>query len=1137
MLNLKWLLWTIPVLIVLMSTSADAGFQLLESHDYAWKAYDPDTGNLIGQVDVNEKYAYIDSGPYVGHYYYLYTVFNFTSNPAIDIYNFHVENQGGMNLVASVSYPALWIGVSNPGVIDWDTDSAPVFDPITGFYKGQGAIPMPWGLNSFDVVVKPEAHPLHGTVHGWVTDVQGRKIAEGDVSGITAPTFGSIGDFVWYDTNRNGIQDIGEPGIDGVTVNLYDVSGFVATTTTLGGGVYGFTGLTPGNYLVEFILPAGFVFSPKDQGGDDALDSDADTTTGKTIVTTLSPGENDLTWDAGMYEIPASIGDFVWYDTNRDGIQDTGESGIDGVTVKLYDVIGNLIATTTTSGGGVYGFTNLTPGNYSVEFILPADFVFSPQDQGGDDAIDSDADTTGKTIVTTLSPGENDLTWDAGMYEIPASIGNFVWYDTNRNGIQDVGELGIDGVTVNLYDVIGNLIATTTTSGGGVYGFTNLTPGDYLVEFILPAGFVFSPKDQGGNDALDSDADTTTGKTIVTTLSPGENDLTWDAGMYEIPASIGDFVWNDANANGIQDTGEPGIDGVTVNLYDVFGNLVATTTTSGGGIYGFTDLTPGDYSVEFILPAGFVFSLQNQGSNDDVDSDADTTTGRTTSTTLAPGENDLTWDAGMYQQEQKPFAGCTPGYWKNHPEAWGPTGYTTGQAVSSVFTVPQEIDQQLANKSLIDTLDGGGGPDINGAAQILLRAAVAALLNAAHPDINYPLTVAQIINDVNAALASLNRDTILALATKLDNFNNLGCSCGEPPGGNNPAIDIQKTPDQQTVDSGANVSFTITVTNTGDVALMNVVVTDPQCQVAPTLQSGDTNGDNILQTTETWVYTCTVNNVTQSFTNVATVNAQDGQGNTVSDSDDAVVTVNQPLEGLTPGYWKNHPESWPPTGYTTTQKVNTVFTIPSQIDSKIANKTLIETLGGGGGGGINGAAKILLRAAVAALLNAAHPNINYPLSTTKVITDVNNALASRDRFTMLALADELDKLNNLEGDISATPVLDAKVQVQKPQDTVIDVPRETRVLQNFPNPFNPETWIPFELAKDASVKIEIYDMTGRLVHTLDLGYRPAGYYVNQSAAAYWNGRNFSGERVASGLYFYRLITGERSAVRRMLILK
>jgi hypothetical protein len=832
---------------------------------------------------------------------------------------------------------------------------------------------------------------------------------------------------------------------------------------------------------------------------------------------------------------PSSLAGNVYDDANNDGIFQSTELGIGGVIVTLTgtDDLGNPVnLSIMTAFGGSYSFPNLRPGTYIITETQPSGYL------DGKDTIGTPGGTTANDVFSNivLGAGVNGVNNNFGEL-LPASLGDFVWYDTNLNGIQDLGEPGIDGVTVNLYDVSGNLVDTTTTSGGGIYGFTNLTPGNYLVEFILPAGFVFSPQDQGGDDTVDSDADTTTGRTTLTTLTPGENDLTWDAGMYEIPASIGDFVWNDANANGIQESGEPGIDGVTVNLYDVSGNLVATTTTSGGGIYGFTGLTPGDYYVAFTLPAGFVFSPQNQGGNDAVDSDADTTTGSTTSTTLIPGENDLTWDAGMYQQEQEPFAGCTPGYWKNHPDAWEPTGYTTDQMVSSVFTVPQGIDQQLANKSLIDTLDGGGGPDVDGAAQILLRAAVAALLNAAHPDINYPLTVAQIINDVNAALASLDRDTILALATKLDNFNNLGCSCGEPPVGNNPAIDIQKTPDQQTVNSGASVSFTITVTNTGDVDLVSIVVTDPQCQVAPTLQSGDTNSDNILQTTETWVYICAVNDVTQSFTNVATVSAQDGQGNTVNDSDDAVVTVNQPAEGLTPGYWKNHPESWPPTGYTTTQPVNTVFVVPTAIDPKIASKSLKDTLGGGGGSDINGAAKILLRAAVAALLNAAHPNINYPRAKQQVIDDVNAALGSLNRDKMLALADELDKLNNLEGDISATPVLNPKVQVQKPQVSVIDVPRETRVLQNFPNPFNPETWIPFELAEAANVKIEIYDMTGRLVHTLDLGYRSAGYYVNQSAAAYWNGHNFSGERVASGLYFYRLISGERSAVRRMLILK
>jgi len=103
--------------------------------------------------------------------------------------------------------------------------------------------------------------------------------------------------------------------------------------------------------------------------------------------------------------------------------------------------------------------------------------------------------------------------------------------------------------------------------------------------------------------------------------------------------------------------------------------------------------------------------------------------------------------------------------------------------------------------------------------------------------------------------------------------------------------------------------------------------------------------------------------------------------------------------------------------------------------------------------------------------------------------------------------------------------------------TLRTAPHKTRLLANYPNPFNPETWIPFELADDAKIKVQIYDISGRLVRTLDLGCRPAGHYADQSAAAYWDGRNFSGERVASGMYLYRLTAGDFSAMRRMVILK
>jgi hypothetical protein len=104
--------------------------------------------------------------------------------------------------------------------------------------------------------------------------------------------------------------------------------------------------------------------------------------------------------------------------------------------------------------------------------------------------------------------------------ERSAAIGDKVWLDSNANGVQDAGEAGIAGVTVKLLDSAGGVVSTSTTDASGNYLFSNLTPGDYAVQVVLPTGYFASSKDQGGNDALDSDIDPTTGKTINTTLSP-----------------------------------------------------------------------------------------------------------------------------------------------------------------------------------------------------------------------------------------------------------------------------------------------------------------------------------------------------------------------------------------------------------------------------------------------------------------------------------------------------------------------------------------------------------------------------------------------------------------------------------------
>ncbi len=532
----------------------------------------------------------------------------------------------------------------------FDDGSGTAF-PLDGSGKYLDVSALPVGKSyevTFKVTIKDFEDLQPGTTHiintGYVSAVDSQI----DINAET-PIYGRIGDYIWNDVDKDGIQDPSETGIQGVTVNLYDGDGnLIATKVTDANGKYLFVGLLPGNYVVEVVKPSTYDFTIQNadsQGLNGSLNSDANVSTGRTGTITLAGGEPNKNIDAGL--IPnGSIGDKVWDDTNNNGIQDPGENGIPGVTVKLYDCNDNLIAQTTTNSNGIYKFSNLAPGSYYVQFELPAGYAFTSPDQGTDDNLDSDANITdGKTICTTLALGQTITNLDAGL--VPSgSIGDKVWNDANNNGIQDPGEAGIEGVVIRLYDCNGNFIKETTTDSNGNYTFANLPAGSYSVQFVKPTGYNFALPDQGADDNLDSDANTTDGKTICTTLALGQTITNLDAGL--VPnGSIGDKVWNDLDKDGIQDPGETGIPGVVVNLYDCNDTLIATTTTDANGNYTFSNLAPGSYYVQFVKPAGYDFVLPDQGGDDNLDSDANVTDGKTICTTLALGQTITNLDAGL----------------------------------------------------------------------------------------------------------------------------------------------------------------------------------------------------------------------------------------------------------------------------------------------------------------------------------------------------------------------------------------------------------------------------------------------------------------------------------------------------------
>ena len=448
---------------------------------------------------------------------------------------------------------------------------------------------------------------------------------------------GSLGDYIWFDQNKDGAQADNEPGLPGATATVVfgGLDGDLATTddnitytaTTDSNGNYSVENLPAGPYTVTISdLPAGYEIVSDPNGG-----------TSASSTTSLTAGQDRDDQDFG-YAGTASLGDYVWIDRNGDGVQDDTEPGIFGAQVELTwfgedGVEGTSddgVFTTTTDGDGLYSFPNLLPGNFSVAVIggLPA---------GATNSYDLDGDNDSETPVS-LTIGQALDTVDFG-YDVTSVIGDYVWWDRNKDGVQDDNEPGLAGVDIRVTylgtdgveggaGAAGDVVFTTTTGSNGNWTVTDIPDGNYIVEVVggIPAGF---------SETYDADDNTTNpdGKSAVTLVN---SNLNQDFG-YAGNSSISDTVWLDLNKDGVQDVGEPGLPDAEVTLVwfgpdGVAGgsdDVTFTETTDSAGKYLFDGLPEGSYTVTVdtdTLPAGVTPTF-----------DADAGPNQPTATTAASG--------------------------------------------------------------------------------------------------------------------------------------------------------------------------------------------------------------------------------------------------------------------------------------------------------------------------------------------------------------------------------------------------------------------------------------------------------------------------------------------------------------------
>ena len=397
---------------------------------------------------------------------------------------------------------------------------------------------------------------------------------------------------VYFDKNDSSSYTAGEEGFNGVTVNLVNEAGaVVATTTTDADGNYSFTGLNAGTYTVKVVKDGELANLTQTEDPDGTKDN----ASGAITLNTDNPVRENVNFG---YVKKHAISGNIYLDENRDKTKNGDDINLSGVTVTLVDGSGNVVATTTDASGN-YNFSGLSDGTYTVKVDTTGKLAGLEQTEDPSGAKNS------QSMPITFTRNDPDVTNVNFGYAKDYSIAGNVYRDSNRSESKDATETVFQGVTVNLVDASGNVVATTTTDADGNYSFSKLPAGDYTVKVVKDGAI----KDMDQTEDPDGTKDNASGKISIGADNPTQTGVNFG---YNPNNTIKGSVYRDDNRSSSRDGSEEGYQGQTVQLLDRDGNVVATTTTSADGSYSFEHLPDGTYSVKVVKDGALTDTEQTE---------------------------------------------------------------------------------------------------------------------------------------------------------------------------------------------------------------------------------------------------------------------------------------------------------------------------------------------------------------------------------------------------------------------------------------------------------------------------------------------------------------------------------------------